>query len=144
MKDLKRQSNFAKEIAKDVYSIQFALACDFLKECGCTWLSKPDIHILKICGTIFNENYKKDTIKDLERCVNNMHEIVKNINKRDATDYKLDKMFWLISSMKFYLDTEKLINRDNLCTEIKEIMSTKLSKSHHGQISGQKVTISPP
>ena len=54
-----------------------------------------------------------------------MHEIVQNINEEDITDYKLDKIFWLISTHNFYKHPQKSINRDTLCERIQEIMSAK-------------------
>lgn len=122
----------AKKIAKNVFSMGFTLACDFLKECGCTWLAKPDTHILEISGVIFNEQYMqidnyKYKAKDLENCVRKMHALVDNINQKykNVTDYQLDKIFWLISTHNFYKHPKNLINRDTLCEKIQEIMSTK-------------------
>lgn len=113
----------------NVHSIGFTLACDFLKECGCTWLAKPDVHILDIVGTIYKEPYidlddYKFKKKDYNNCVKNMYELVKKINKKynDVTVYQLDKMFWLISTHNFYKHFVTSINKNDLCNEIKKII----------------------
>ena len=104
-------------IQKRIHGLGFALTCDWLKECGCTWLAKPDIHIKKVCEAI-NGN-KKLNDKDVIRF---MFEWAKEIETqdKDITAYKLDKVIWLICTGNFYLDNVKF-GRDIIIKTIENI-----------------------
>lgn len=81
-------------LEKEIYGFGFALASDFIKEMGYRDYPKPDIHLidifyeLKLSGSRNQYDVYKDIIE--------MSEIV----KEDA--YTVDKIFWLISSGRFY------------------------------------------
>lgn len=82
-------------IEKEVFGIGFALACDCLKELGYLNYPKPDIHlneIFKALGLSDGSNF--DTYKS----------IIKMSSVVGETPYKVDKVFWLVSSGKFYHD----------------------------------------
>ncbi len=34
-----------EDISRKIHVLGFALTCDWLKDCGCVWLAKPDAHI---------------------------------------------------------------------------------------------------
>ena len=92
-------------LSKEIDGFGFALSCDFLKELGYRDYPKPDVHLIKI----FHELGLANSTNDYEvyKSIVEMSEIV----GEDA--YTIDKIFWLISSGKFYLvgiDTGR--NRD--------------------------------
>lgn len=101
-------------LEKEIYGMGFALACDCLKELGYTHYPKPDIHLIDIFkalglsdGTPFN-TYKS---------------IIKMANTVNETPYKVDKIFWLISSGKYYLhQTETKRLKKELIEHLKTFM----------------------
>lgn len=85
-------SSVINELVKKIKIIQdnikgfgFALACDWLKEIGCEWLAKPDVHIKEICKAIKPELEKA---KD-EEYIKFMNEMA---IANEISTYKLDKM----------------------------------------------------
>lgn len=82
----------------EIHGLGFPLACDFLKELGYLNFGKPDVHIrdiftgLQLCPPK-PSNY--DLFKALIR-------VAKNVAQ---TPYAVDKIFWLIGSGFFYMDT---------------------------------------
>ena len=106
-----------KNIQNRIHGLGFALTCDWLKECGCTWLAKPDVHIKKVCEEITRNTELND--KDVIRF---MFEWAKEIEtqEKDITAYKLDKVIWLICTGNFYLDNVKF-GRDIIIKTIKNI-----------------------
>ena len=89
-------------MSSEIYGIDFALACDFLKEIGYVNFGKPDIHIKQIFKELnlveVNAN-DYNTLKAITR-------ISENVSQ---TAYAVDKVFWLIGSGYFY-DHEELGN----------------------------------
>jgi len=99
-------------LSKEIKGFGFALACDFLKELGYREYPKPDIHLIKIFHSLglslSTEPY------EVYKSIVEMSEVV----GEDA--YTVDKIFWLISSGKFYLvgvDTGR--NRDKFIESVK-------------------------
>lgn len=85
-------------LKEQIHGFGFALACDFLKEAGYQKFGKPDVHLKKIFkGTgLSNSITDFDTLLAIER-------VAKNTNE---TPYRIDKLFWLIGSGKFYLEKD--------------------------------------
>ena len=109
---------FLKKLKNEVYGIGIALACDFLKECGCVCLVKPDIHIIKIYNEIFGKKIPDaPTDNKAEEVIKSMARMAEEIGE---TPYKLDKIFWLICTGEFYLHPKKY-GRELLLEEIKNI-----------------------
>ena len=101
-------------IAKEVFGLGFALACDFLKESGYTEFVKTDVHIkaifkgLKICRP---ESDDYEVFKEVVR-------FSKIINQQP---YVVDKLFWLIGSGDFYLDEVRVkTNRNNFIKNVRK------------------------
>ena len=79
-----------------------ALACDFLKEIGYTQYAKPDRHII----------YFVENLGLIDKLSPNKELLILNIIKEMAdaanvTAYQVDKIFWLIATENFYLDSNK-------------------------------------
>lgn len=94
-------------ISNNIHGLGFALTCDWLKECGCVWLAKPDVHIN---GVIMHQN-GVDKIKDKDVLLEmfSWAEVVKNSGTDlSATAYKLDKIIWLLCTGEFYLDGKRI------------------------------------
>lgn len=87
-------------LREEISGFGLALACDFLKEIGFLEYGKPDVWLRKIfvslelCSPDASDN---ELLKAIIRVANNS----------GATPYKVDKVFWLIGSGKFYLDNKK-------------------------------------
>lgn len=107
-----------KEIEKRIHGLGFALTCDWLKECGCTWIAKPDIHIKIVCSAIDGKS-ETELMSDVD-IIKFMFNISKEIKQKysDVTAYKLDKMIWLICTGNFYLQKDK-IGRDTILSLLK-------------------------
>lgn len=95
-----------RAISKKIHGLGFALTCDWLKECGCTWLAKPDVHIKGVVMHLKNV----EAIKD-DDVLNEMFAWADKVKSSgidaNATAYKLDKIIWLLCTGKFYLDDRK-------------------------------------
>lgn len=80
---------------REIKGLGLALACDVLKELGYRDYPKPDVHLIKI----FSELKLSDSTDPYEvyKAIIEMAEVV----HEDA--YTVDKIFWLISSGRFYL-----------------------------------------
>ena len=80
-----------KNIQGKIHGLGFALTCDWLKECGCEWLAKPDVHIRKVLEHV----YGLDNIKE-EDVLHKVYEWSETINSestdKKVTAYKIDKM----------------------------------------------------
>lgn len=110
-----------------------ALACDFLKECGCLWLSKPDTHLSKVFAEsgIYTDGKNVKTYKVLtfDRAVEfceQMFEFAaavrKEKNDESITPYKIDKMIWLMCTGNFYLEEGSTVenHRDLLIRALRQ------------------------
>lgn len=115
-------------ISKEITGLGTALTCDWLKECGCTWLVKPDVHIKKIYHALRKAEGKKEIdyskIKDID-VIEYYYKWAKELqnNGEDVTAYQLDKMIWLICTGEFYLDKNESIGRETIISEIEKIWS---------------------
>lgn len=104
-------------ISTKVRGIALSLTCDWLKECGCDWLSKPDTHTEKVLSEIYGEQLQKiDVIKKIFEWSK-----VLNSNEIVCTPYKLDKMIWLLCTGNFYLD-KKTFGREIVIDTINNIL----------------------
>lgn len=99
-------------LSKEIRGFGFALACDFLKELGYRDYPKPDIHLIKI----FYDLGLSDSADPYE-VYKSIVEMAETVGE-DA--YTVDKIFWLISSGRFYLvNVEVGRNRDRFIENIK-------------------------
>lgn len=100
-------------IQAKISGIGFALACDALKELGYTDYSKPDVHLIEV-------------FQQVGICEGNPISVYEAIGRMaddcDETPYKVDKVFWLICSGKYYEDgiTEKS-HKQELIALLKQI-----------------------
>ena len=95
--------NSIKDISLNIHGLGIPLTCDWLKECGCTWLVKPDTHINKVYNHLAGLPYEfyvpeKTIIQDLFEYSMRIRES----EDETMTAYKLDKMIWLICTGNFY------------------------------------------
>ena len=129
--ELNKKIKEIKEIEKRIHGLGFALTCDWLKECGCTWLAKPDIHIKIVCSAIVGKS-EKELMSDVDiiKFVFNMSKENKQ-KYSDVTAYKLDKIIWLICTGNFYLQKDK-IGRDTILSLLKNSCPTFLHCSTSG------------
>lgn len=100
-------------ISSKISGIGFALACDILKELGYLNYPKPDTHIIDIftqLGLTDNNpiNVFEAVVKMADDCL--------SVDK-SATPYKVDKILWLISSGRFYLDNIKISRKKDTFIE---------------------------
>ena len=102
-------------ISHRIKGIGFALACDLLKELGFTRYPKPDVHIIEVFSAL---GLSSENPGDVFEAVVRMAEYCKDIEP-DVTPYKVDKVFWLICSGKFYKEQPEL----NINSRKKEYIS---------------------
>ena len=102
-------------LEKEIFGLGFTLACDFLKELGYTEYPKPDVHIKDIFCAF---NLCEDNDYSAYKAVIEMARIV------EKTPYKVDKIFWLISSGNYYDDKTKIAgSKDKFIEKVKKILS---------------------
>jgi len=105
-----------KTISTKIHGLGFALTCDWLKECGCVWLAKPDVHINGVIKHL--KNVDKITDDEVLKEMFSWAELVRTNNTdTDATAYKLDKIIWLLCTGEFYLD-DGHIGRDAIFKKV--------------------------
>ncbi len=98
--DMTREA-LALLLSQKVYNMGFAIACNWLKELGYYKYAKPDTHTKDICQTL-----GLPSSNDLE-C---FESIIKTANEAGVEAYKVDKVWWLICSGKFYRYNITLLN----------------------------------
>ena len=114
-------------IQKMIHGLGYALVCDWLKECGCEWLAKPDVHIKKVYHAIQEKllgepvNYDKIDNGDVIKFFFDWACLLKEEGLSDATAYKIDKMIWLICTGDFYLDKDNTVGRQTIIDKISDI-----------------------
>ena len=91
-------------ISKKISGIGFALACDMLKELGFTNYPKPDVHMMDVFSELGLS--KKEQVSTFEAIVR-MSDKCKAVDK-EVSPYKVDKVFWLICSGRFYLERPEI------------------------------------
>ncbi|MBM3251824.1 MAG: hypothetical protein FJZ11_03485 [Candidatus Omnitrophica bacterium] len=82
-------------LSKEIKGFGLALACDFIKELGYRDYPKPDVHLIKIFSNLGLASSTDPY--EVYKVIIEMSEAV----GEDA--YTVDKIFWLISSGRFYL-----------------------------------------
>lgn len=87
-------------ISKKISGLGFALACDCLKELGFSSYAKPDTHLIDICERLALSD--RDPVSVFEAILT-MSDDCRTVDPT-ATPIKIDKILWLISSGRFYLD----------------------------------------
>ena len=110
-------------ISEGIHGLGFALTCDWLKESGCIWLAKPDVHINEVVKKIIS----CDEIKDIDTLIfmDSWAKLLRTGKKhKDVTTYKLDKVIWLLCTGNFYLHETK-IGRDMILQEIDTLRGKK-------------------
>lgn len=84
---------FPTLLEREIHGLGFALACDFLMECGWPEYAKPDVHTKKILsGTGLADGTDFGTFKAIRL-------IAKHIGERP---YAVDKLIWLAGSGNLY------------------------------------------
>ena len=111
--ELNQKIKELKDIERRIHGLGFALTCDWLKECGCIWLAKPDVHIKIVCSAIDGKS-ETEMMSDVD-IIKFMFNLSNSIKEKypDVTAYKLDKIIWLICTSNFYLQKDK-IGRDTI------------------------------
>lgn len=82
-------------LSKRIHGLGFALACDFLKENGYPQFVKPDVHIKEL----FDGLGLSDGDDDFEIFL----DVIEFAETIDELPYRVDKLFWLVGSGRFYL-----------------------------------------
>lgn len=106
-------------ISTKISGIGFALACDLLKELGFTNYPKPDVHMKDVFSGIgLSEWNDYSNFEAITRMAN-------FCSKDDAsvTPYKVDKVFWLICSGRFYLEKPEEIRVHSKKQELIEYLN---------------------
>lgn len=107
-----------KDISGKIHGLGFALTCDWLKECGCAWLSKPDTHILAALKSVSgNEDIREDEAPGF--IFKWSDEVRKSGADKSATAYKTDKIIWLLCTGDFYLHGLKF-GQGEVCRAVRE------------------------
>lgn len=123
------------------------LCYNWIKECGATWLAKPDTHISRVVDSIIEKDYstwdkfiihnpayekynnkpRKPCVYSEERIALFMWEWAKEIREsnkhgdKECTTYKLDRILYLYCTNGFfYLDKDKIISEENLLSIINQ------------------------
>ena len=92
-----------KRISTRIHGLGFSLTCDWLKECGCLWLAKPDVHIAAVIRHLERNEKLKET--DIVKIVCEWaEEVKKSTVDNNVSAYKIDKIIWLLCTGYFYLD----------------------------------------
>ncbi len=110
----------------DICCLKQTLVCDWLKECGCMWLVKPDRHMVRVfeklcpfCDVSADKmlknikNYWKNIISYIYSDIRNIKEIEPTL-----TPYKLDRMIYLICSGNFFKDNVVLNRQERLLNQL--------------------------
>lgn len=95
-----------KRISKEIHGLGFALTCDWLKECGCIWLAKPDVHIKTVVNYLYNGQLN-EKISDVD-VIKKVCDWSDGIDRKDVTPYKIDKIIWLLCTGNFYLNNKSI------------------------------------
>lgn len=122
--DKKWAAKALKEM-QNIHGLGFALTCDWLKECGCTWLAKPDVHIKKVYAAMVSKEkdiqIDENKIKELD-VVEYYYDWAKELqnNGHNVSAYQLDRMIWLICTGEFFKDKDMTIGRNSILEAISE------------------------
>ncbi len=94
------RASVAMLLSYEIDGFGFPLACDFLKEIGYENFGKPDVYLIRFFDELKLCESKRDY--DVFKAVLRLS---KNVCKKP---YEVDKIFWLIGSGYFYLETPEL------------------------------------
>lgn len=109
----------ANAIRQNVYGMGVALSRDFLKECGCIWMAKPDTHLVTVLKqindiateAIVSENFDPEhKVRDANRFCEVVYSLAMGARSKAGeggqriTPYRIDKMIWLVCTGNFYLE----------------------------------------
>ncbi len=106
-----KEINIITGISEKITGMGIALVCDWLKECGCVWLVKPDAHIKEVYRNLIEPHKEKVTEKEIIIDMFDYATLIKEKEDKYMTAYKLDKMIWLICTGDFY-QYDKKISKD--------------------------------
>ena len=107
-------------ISTKISGVGFALACDLLKELGFTNYPKPDGHMIDVFSGIgLSESDAYSNFEAITRMANICSKVDTSI-----TPYKVDKVFWLICSGKFYLEEPEEVHVQGKKQELIEYLNT--------------------
>ncbi len=84
-------------LEKEIFGFGLALACDFLKELGCSEYLKPDVHIWRLVRGLGLSDAKTDYM-----LLRDLMALEPALRKIGLTPYAFDKYLWLIGSGRFY------------------------------------------
>lgn len=91
-------------ISQKISGVGFALACDTLKELGFTNYPKPDVHLMDVFSALgLSDNDPVSTFEAIVKMSENC-----KVFDAEVSPYKVDKIFWLICSGRFYLETPEI------------------------------------
>lgn len=107
-------------ISTKIKGIGFALACDTLKELGFTDYPKPDTHLREV---FVSTNLSDKDDYSIFEAITKMAKASKRIDN-DVTPYKVDKVFWLICSGKYYLEKPTEITVKGMKKELIELINS--------------------
>lgn len=124
----KTVENLPNEIQGKIRGLGPALARDFLKECGCLWLAKPDVHLIRVFeGLGIIEATTQDYIDErrAQEFSREMYEFSRIVREETgdetATPFKIDRMIWLLCTGDFYLEDDPAVrgHRDLLVRSLR-------------------------
>lgn len=104
LEDFAEKMKKVDKLTNQIHGLGLALTCDWLKECGCEWLAKPDVHIIEVI-----KHYKKEGKISNKKVLEFMFEWSKIVG---CSAYKLDKIIWLLCTGNFYLNKPKTSRSD--------------------------------
>lgn len=109
----------ANVLRQKIHGMGVALSRDFLKECGCIWMAKPDTHLVTVLKqindiaieTVVNENFDPEhKVRDANQFCEVVYSLAMGARSKVGeggqriTPYRIDKMIWLICTGDFYLE----------------------------------------
>lgn len=136
----------ANSIRRKVHGLGIALSRDFLKECGCIWTAKPDVHLVAALKQINDIATEANVGENFDpehrvRAANRFCEVVYSLamgarskagdQARRITPYRIDKMIWLICTGNFYLEgkSEERESRKDGVHDYRDILVRYLNKA---------------
>ena len=141
-----KMNKMANTIRKKVHGMGIALSRDFLKECGCIWMAKPDTHLVTVLKQIngiaseaaISENFDPEhKVRDANQFCEIVYSLAMGARTRAGdqaqriTPYRIDKMIWLICTGNFYLEgkSEKQGPREDDAHSHRDILIRYLNKT---------------
>lgn len=129
----RNKPNVLHELRRKIGGLGPALSRDFLKECGCLWLAKPDVHLIAVLTEIGilddlgdKNGHYSNTVNGANEFSKKMYEFADSISEDTAdesvTPFKIDKMIWLACTGSFYLEEPPVT------LGLREILIRKLKK----------------